>query len=177
VLSGTGFNKADSLNKVLFNGVRAAITGCGAGFVTAVVPEGAASGPVRVINLEPVPPDTSNPLSFTVLTPDPSLVNTVVSNISTGSATHGVAITPDGAFAYAVSPDANRVNVIDLNTLTYVTSIPVGYNPVAITIEPKAAYAYVANYVDGTVSVIDLDSGSGTYNEVVDVFYVVVGPS
>jgi DNA-binding beta-propeller fold protein YncE len=177
VLSGAGFNKADSLNKVLFNGLSAFVSGCGAGFVTAVVPDGAETGPVRVVNMGPVPPDTSNSLSFSVLAREGSPIDNVVSTISTGSATHGVSITPDGAFAYAVSPDGNRVNVIDLNTLMYVTSIPVGYNPVAITIEPKGVHAYVANYVDGTVSVIDLDSVSETYNEVVDVFPVGIGPS
>ncbi len=175
VLSGAGFNGETLLNKVLFNGGEAYITAGGRDFLTAIVPDGAATGPVRVINTSPA--DTSDPLEFTVLVPETSPLNNVVGNIATGSATHGVAITPDGAFAYAVSPDGNKVTVIDLNMLSFVTSISVGENPVAITIDPEGTYAYIANHVDGTVSVIDVCPGSENYHQVVNVFPVGVGPT
>jgi DNA-binding beta-propeller fold protein YncE len=175
VLSGAGFNGETLLNKVLFNGGEAYITAGGRDFLNAIVPDGAATGPVRVINTSPA--DTSDPIEFTVLVPETSPLNNVVGNIATGSATHGVAITPDGAFAYAVSPDGNKVTVIDLNMLSFVTSISVGENPVAITIDPEGAYAYIANHVDGTVSVIDVCPGSENYHQVVNVFPVGVGPT
>jgi YVTN family beta-propeller protein len=175
VLSGAGFNDEVSLNVVLFDSLEAFIDAGGADFLSAIVPMGADSGSVQVVNT--ALDDTSNALGFTVLLPDTSPLNNVVGSISTSSATRTVSITPDGAIAYAVSPDADKVSVIDLNTLVQLTSIPVGDNPVAVSIDPEGTYAYVANYVDGTVSIIDVYSGSPTYNEVVDVFPVGIGPT
>lgn len=175
VLSGVGFNKDVARSKVLFNSIEAHLSAGGRDFITAIVPDGATSGLVRVV--ETTAADTSNGIAFTLLTPDPAPLNNVVTSIGTGSATHGVAITPDGGIAYTVSPDGNRVNVINLNLLTYITSIAVGDNPVAITIDPEGSCAYVANHLDGTVSAIDIDPESESYNQVTGVFSVGVGPT
>jgi YVTN family beta-propeller protein len=175
VLSGAGFNDQISLNLVLFDSLEAFIDAGGTDFLSAIVPIGAETGCVQVTNT--ALGDTSNTLEFTVLPPDASPLNNVVGSISTTSATRSVSITPDGAIAYAVSPDADKVTVIDLNTLVQLTSIPVGDNPVAVSIDPEGTYAYVANYVDGTASIIDVYPGSPTYNQVVDVFPVGIGPT
>jgi YVTN family beta-propeller protein len=113
---------------------------------------------------------------FTVLPPWTPQADEVVATVATGYGTRTVAITPDGAFAYAVSPDGNSIVVIDLWRFAYVTAIPVGENPVAIAIDPGGKFAYVANHVDGTVSVIDVDRESPSQNQVVDVVSVGTGP-
>jgi YVTN family beta-propeller protein len=143
--------------------------------LTVVVPAGAVTGNIRVVNTASY--DTSNALTFTVLPPAMSYVNEVVGSVTTSSATRSVSITPDGAIAFAVSPDADKVSVIDLVNFVHITSIPVGDNPVAVTVDRAGAFAYVANHLDGTVSVIDADDESASYCEVVDVFSVGVGPT
>ena len=82
--------------------------------------------------------------------------NTVVATVPVGSFPSGVAITPNGAFAY-VSTGINfgSVSVIDTATNTVVATVPVGLTPRGIAIEPKGAFAYVANRTSNDVSVID----------------------
>jgi YVTN family beta-propeller protein len=174
VLSGTGFHESVALNKVLFNDLEAHVTEAGKDFINAIVPIGAVTGSVRAVNTAYA--DTSNALAFTVLPPAPPEDDNVVANVSTGSGAHGVAITPDGALAYAVSPFANRVVVIDLRQYASIASIAVGENPISITIDPEGAFSYVANYLDGTVSVIAVDEQSASFNEVVDAIPVGLGP-
>ena len=64
--------------------------------------------------------------------------NTVVARIPTpdtfGSA--GVAITPDGAFAYVAGSRDNAVSIIDTATNTVVATVPVGMNPQGVAITP-----------------------------------------
>ncbi len=176
VVSGTGFNPDLEHNYVYFDALEAYVTGGGIDYISAIVPSDAVTGPVRVQNWSL--PDTCNTIDFAVLDADGSLLdNNVVGSVSTTSATRGIAITPDGALAYGVSPWSNLVSVIDLNTLSYLASIPVGDNPLAITIDPEGAFAYVANYFDGTVSTIAVDPASPDYNKVVDVFSVGIGPT
>ncbi len=175
VLSGDGFNRQASLNKVLFGSLEACVSAGSTDFLSVAVPIGAETGSIRVVNT--AASDTSNALAFTVLPSDISYVNDVVGSVTTSSATRSVSITPDGAIAFAVSPDANKVSVIDLINFVHITSIPVGDNPVAVTVDRAGTFAYVANHLDGTVSVIDADDESPSYCEVVDVFAVGVGPT
>jgi YVTN family beta-propeller protein len=175
VLSGSGFHDDYWQNRVLFDSLEAYVGAGGSDFLSAIVPIGAFSCSVRVVNL--VEEDTSSAVGFNVIPAGESPLNNVTGSISTSSATRSVSITPDGAYAYAVSPDANLVSVIDLVNLVHLTSIAVGENPVAVTIDPAGVFAYVANYIDGTVSIIDIDTESPDYNEVVDAFSVGVGPT
>lgn len=84
--------------------------------------------------------------------------NTVVATVTVGIGPYGVAITPDGAFAYvALFPTAgpNPVSVIDTATNTVVATVMVGGSPNAVAITPNGASAYVTNTNSNTVSVID----------------------
>ena len=56
----------------------------------------------------------------------------------------GIAITPNGAFAYVTIASAN-VAVISTATKTVVATVPVGSGPFAIDITPNGALAYVTN--------------------------------
>ena len=175
VLSGSGFNRDYWQNKVWFDSLEAFVTAGGIDFLSAIVPIGAFDCQVQVENL--IEEETSNGLSFVTLPPGEAPLNNVTGSIATSSATRSVSITPDGGYAYAVSPDANLVSVIDLVNLLHLTSIAVGENPVAVTIDNAGAFAYVANYIDGTVTIIDTDPVSPEYNKVVNVFAVGIGPT
>ena len=73
----------------------------------------------------------------------------------------GVAITPNGAFAYTANTNDASVSVINMTTRTLVTGIPVGgdhipvgNDPNSIAITPDGMKAFVTNSDDSTVSVI-----------------------
>jgi len=68
----------------------------------------------------------------------------------------GVAVTPNGAYAYVTNNAGTTVSVINTATNTVTTTITVGSNPSGVAITPNGANAYVTNYGSNTVSVINL---------------------
>jgi YVTN family beta-propeller protein len=64
------------------------------------------------------------------------LSNTVVGTVPVGSFPRGVAITPDGAFAYVTNFNSNGVSVIATATDSVVATVAVGTQPVAVAITP-----------------------------------------
>ena len=83
----------------------------------------------------------------------------VVPNVGVGETPWGIALTPDGAYAYVVNSGPGgsvlcTVSVIQTSDNIVIATIPVGDNPSAIAITPDGAYAYVTNYNSHTVSVI-----------------------
>ena len=66
----------------------------------------------------------------------------------------GVAITPNGDYAYVANYYNNTVSVISTSTNTVVKTITVGTAPDGVAITPNGNYAYVTNYNSGTLSVI-----------------------
>ncbi|MEE9270600.1 MAG: Ig-like domain-containing protein [Candidatus Krumholzibacteria bacterium] len=172
VLSGTSFDPVPANNTVLFDAVVGTVTEAGDNFLNVTVPLGAATGEIRVV----IVTDTSNALPFTVLVPSLSPADDVLGAVGTGSSTRSLAITPDGAFAYGVSPDNGTVVPIDLVTLTTLPSIQVGDTPFAIIINPDGTFAYVVNFLSGTLSIIDVDSGSPGFNSVTETVIVGTNP-
>jgi len=75
-----------------------------------------------------------------------------------GDGPAGIAITPDGQFAYVANRDDNTVSVIE--TFSYIVSdtVHVGDAPIDLVITPDGQFAYVMNIDDGTVSVIRTDN-------------------
>ncbi len=70
---------------------------------------------------------------------------------------YALAITPDGARAYATNDAANTVWAIDLTTNTVIGDpIAVGSRPISIAITPDGGHAYVTNQASNNVSVLDL---------------------
>ena len=86
-----------------------------------------------------------------------SVTNTL--SFGTTSAPYGIAISPDGLFAYIALHGANEVSKYSLKTYTLDTTYTVGINPTGLTILPDNSKLYVSNTGDNTVSVIDLASG------------------
>lgn len=97
--------------------------------------------------------------------------NTVTATVlvGIGIGPQGVAITPNGAFAYVANSTSNDVSVIDTATNTVVATVPVGIGPLGVAIAPSGAFAYVTafDFCAGSVSVIDTTVGSPTVNTVV----------
>ena len=83
--------------------------------------------------------------------------NTVVGTISVHGNPTGVAITPDGAFAYVTnfaSPQST-VSVIDIATNTVVTAIDLeGRPPRGVAITPEGAFVYVTLFDNDALAVI-----------------------
>ena len=67
----------------------------------------------------------------------------------------GMAITPDGAFAYVANFNSGDVSVIETASNTVVATVPVGGWPVGVAITPDGAFVYVTNEESGNVSVIE----------------------
>jgi len=95
--------------------------------------------------------------------------NIVAATVQVGIGPQGVAITPNGAFAYVANFDSNNVSVIDTATNAVVATVPVGGGPLGVAIAPSGAFAYVTAFDScaGSVSVIDTAVNSPTVNTVV----------
>src|SRR5712664_228295 len=78
----------------------------------------------------------------------------VVATIPVGQYPAGVAITPNGAFAYVANYNSNSVSVIDTVTNSVTATVTVGTGPWGIAITPNGALAYVTNYTSASASVI-----------------------
>lgn len=78
-----------------------------------------------------------------------------------GSGPHGIAITPDGAFAYVANAYSNDVSVIATADNSLQTTISVGTYPwEGVAITPDGAYVYVSNGQSSSVSVIETASNT-----------------
>lgn len=152
VIAGTGFAPNPADNTIVFSGRSTVATGGGEDQLTAFVPIGATSGQVRVLSGG----IQSNPLDFSVLLPELSPLDQVVTTVRTGSPVVSLAVTPDGLKAYSVSSQANQIVPVDMLTFTVGEPIEVGVAPTAIAIHPAGSTAYVTNYGSASVSVIDV---------------------
>ena len=77
-----------------------------------------------------------------------------------------IALTQDGAFAYAVNTPADTVDVIDTGTREVVARVRVGIDPVGLAIRPDGKEVWVSNHVSDSVSIIDADPASATRHHV-----------
>jgi YVTN family beta-propeller protein len=83
-------------------------------------------------------------------------VTATVTNINQPSDCQGIAVSPNGAYAYVTNAANNTVLVINTATNTLEAAIPVGSSPFDVAFTPDGAYAYVTNSnAPGSLSVID----------------------
>ena len=86
--------------------------------------------------------------------------NAVTATVTAGPVPYGVAVTPNGRYAYVTNYSDGTVSVIDTATNS-VTGDPIsGFDgPVGVAFSPNGRHAYVTNYGESiagtTVSVID----------------------
>jgi len=130
--------------------------GEGAADITASFSDVEGSAAITVEAIPPTPPFAyiTNHEDHTVSVVD--ALHRVVATIELedDSYPRGVAITPDGSYAYVGEYGLADVAVIDIATNTVVTKIPVGDRPTGVAITPDGAHVYVANFTPNTVSVI-----------------------
>ena len=86
--------------------------------------------------------------------------DTVVATVAVGTNPQGIAITPDGNYAYVTNFNSNNVSVIQISTNTVVATVAVGTNPQGIAITPDGNYAYVTNSSSNNVSVIQISTNT-----------------
>ncbi|MEI6478343.1 MAG: beta-propeller fold lactonase family protein [bacterium] len=76
----------------------------------------------------------------------------LVSPVDIGTNPYDVAVSPDGAFAYASNFTDGTVSRIRTSDDTVVAGITVGANPIGVAFSQDGAFAYVTNSGAGTVS-------------------------
>jgi YVTN family beta-propeller protein len=79
---------------------------------------------------------------------------TVVAEIPAQVQPLGVAITPNGAFAYVATSCDSQASVIDTATNAVVATVGSRNDPRSMAITPDGAFAYVGNEGSGSLSVI-----------------------
>ena len=84
----------------------------------------------------------------------------MIATITGLSEPFGVAVTPNGAYAYVANDDSGTVSVISTATNKVTATITVGSSPYDVAVTPNGTYAYVVNFDSATVSVINVVSGS-----------------
>lgn len=88
--------------------------------------------------------------------------NTIVASVEIGTDSRGIALTPDGAFAYATSDvDQSQnscgegISVVNTSTRTLVNTIPLSFNPFGVAVSPSGALAYVGQGAANALKLID----------------------
>ena len=100
------------------------------------------------------------PTGSSVLAASSPSVSATVSGFSNP---YGIAVTPNGSYAYVADYAANAVYVVDTATNAVSASLSV-LTPFDVAITPNGSYGYAPNYVaaPGTVTVIDTSTNSVT---------------
>jgi YVTN family beta-propeller protein len=88
--------------------------------------------------------------------------NTVVATVAVGLNPSGVAVTPDGQYAYVTNNSDNTVSVIATATRTVVATVPVGMAPDWVAVTPDGKHAYVVNSGSSTVAVSVIRTATNT---------------
>jgi len=84
---------------------------------------------------------------------DTDLRSTIVIGDRTTKPT-GIAISPDGRWAYVANGRANQVSVLDMQDRKVVASIPVGERPWGVALTPDGATLYVASGRSNAITVV-----------------------
>ena len=92
--------------------------------------------------------------------PESPSYNTVIASIGVGRLPSGIAITPNGAFAYVgvfvgSYPTPARVDMIDINQNKVIGSVEVPNGYIALAITPDGTRVYVVSNSSSSVSVIN----------------------
>ena len=80
--------------------------------------------------------------------------------VTIGGEPTGIALSPDGAYAYISDKAASRLLFLDTAGLMVAGSVDVGEGPWGVAVSPDGARAYVADNVLGAVSVVDTSARS-----------------
>ena len=122
-------------------------------FTIALTPDGRS---LYVANYgNPLYPDRTDNNTVTVFDTATNSVANVIVVGPAGSSPAGIAITPNGKYAYVTNyHTSGTVSVVDVAAGAVVQTLEVGSLPSEVAINPAGTYAYVTNFGDNTVSVI-----------------------
>src|SRR5439155_2477337 len=81
----------------------------------------------------------------------------VVATVPVGTSPAGVAVSPDGRYAYIAEGGDDAVSVFDIGTRTIATTValPAGSSPRGVALSPGGEFLYVADGGSNRVSVVD----------------------
>ena len=106
------------------------------------------------------------PLSVNAITPNSPIADLVQANVVTGTIVgfnvpEGIAIAPDGQYAYVSNWDNNTISVVNLATNTISNTITGFLNaPWGIAFTPDGQYAYVTEYAGGEIRIVDTSTNT-----------------
>ena len=95
----------------------------------------------------------------------------VTASTSVGSEPYGIALSPNGDYAYVANYISNTVSVIQTSTNAVTDTVTVGTAPFSVAVLPDGDYIYVSNTGSSSVSVIQAST-----NTVVDTISVGSSP-
>lgn len=85
----------------------------------------------------------------------------LLTELPTGAAPAGLAISADGRFLASADKDADQVSVFDADTLRAIHHVPVGTRPFGLRFAPDGRL-FVGNVGSNDVSIIDVETGAVT---------------
>lgn len=122
-------------------------------FTMALTPDGRS---LYITNYgNPLYPDRKDNDTVTVIDTATKAVSKVIGGV--GAAPSGIAITPNGKYAYVTSyRTPGTVSMIDVAAGAVIQTLNAGDRPSQVAIDPAGTYAYVSNFRDNTVTVIQI---------------------
>ncbi|MGD8413305.1 MAG: Ig-like domain-containing protein, partial [Candidatus Latescibacterota bacterium] len=165
VINGAGFEPDPKMNGVTFDGVAATVTDASPNRLVVTVPAGADSGPVIVTTGA----NTSNELTFTLLSDVEIARGFEVGVSDLGSTPNSVVVTPDGGHAYVATDAGASAVIVDAGLAGYLddTPIPIMGGLVDLDVTPDRKRVYGVSGASGKIQVIDSDPGDGPlFNDV-----------
>lgn len=107
--------------------------------------------------------DSNNSQVLVVDVATNTVVRTITSSEGSFSQPNGIAITPDGQFAYIFNVSSSSISVINTSTFQLVSTISLSL-PISsvnfIAVSPNGAFAYTANGTANSVCAINIATGS-----------------
>ena len=87
----------------------------------------------------------------------PASCTAVLATVPVGTHPYGVAVHPDGTFAYVTNSHDDTVSVIDVPARAVVATLPVGSLPYGVAVATASGTAYVAALAGHSVTVVSAD--------------------
>ena len=159
VINGAGFSDVTANNVVTFNGEAATVTQAAPRRLVVTVPTGATTGSVIVTTGA----ETSNSLTFTILSAVEIARGYQVGVSDLGSIPKSVTVTPNGDYAYVATVDGASAVVTDDGLPNYMGETPItivgGLDELDVTPDGKRVYG--VSRTTEEIHVIDSDPADG----------------
>lgn len=98
---------------------------------------------------------------------EPKLVDDgVIASIATGSAPSEVTVSADGRYAFVTAFNDDRIDVLDLELRTLVSTARTGHGPYGMRLSPDGKRGYIAIYLASAIDVMDTDPSSPTFGTI-----------